>query len=86
MSQPVEFRECLVGCFCAPTGSPFQVGPMPPLHLAVIFFEFLAARVLNLLFQVANLAVERAHAYSLFSYGHRTRAKIWQRRWVHTSR
>ena len=34
---------------------------MLPLCLAVIFLEFFAARALNLLFQVADLAVERAH-------------------------
>jgi hypothetical protein len=40
---------------------PFQVGAMPPLRLAVIFLEFFAARALNLPFQVADPAVERAH-------------------------
>ena len=40
---------------------PFQVGAMLSLRLAVIFLEFFAARALNLLFQVADLAVERAH-------------------------
>ncbi len=34
---------------------------MLPLRLAVFFLEFFTARALNLLFQVADLAVERAH-------------------------
>jgi len=49
VSQPVEFRECLVGCFCAPTGSPFQVGAILPLHLAGIFFES-SLRVFSIFF------------------------------------
>ena len=40
---------------------PFQVGAMLSLCLAVVLLEFFAVRALNLLFQVADLAVERAH-------------------------
>ena len=40
---------------------PFQVGAMPPLFLTVIFSELFAARALNLRFEVADPAVERAH-------------------------
>ena len=39
----------------------FQVGAMPSLCLAVIFFEFFAVRALNLPIQVADPAVEKAH-------------------------
>jgi hypothetical protein len=34
---------------------------MPSLRLAVVFLELFAVRALNLLFQVADLEVERAH-------------------------
>src|SRR5947209_1265802 len=39
----------------------FQIGAMLSPCLAVIFLELFAARALNLLFQVADLAGERAH-------------------------
>ena len=41
---------------------------MLSLRLAVIFLEFFAVRALNLLFQVADLAVERAHSLDGFAH------------------
>src|SRR5664280_2957993 len=40
---------------------PFQVAATLPLCLAVTLLQFFAARALNVLSQVADLAVERAH-------------------------
>src|SRR5208283_4140376 len=40
---------------------PFQVAAMKPLRLAVVFLQLFTARARNLLSQVADLAVERAH-------------------------
>jgi hypothetical protein len=40
---------------------PFQIGALLPLCLAVIFLQFCVARALDLLFQLADLMVERAH-------------------------
>src|SRR5713226_7272082 len=45
---------------------PFQIGTMPSLRPAVIFLEFFALRALNLLFQVADLTVQRAHDVHAF--------------------
>ena len=45
-----------------------HVGAMLPPPPAVIFLEFLAARALNLLFEVADPAVKRAHSVHGFTH------------------
>ena len=45
----------------ASLSSLYQIRAMLSLRLAVVFLEFFAVRALNLLFQVADVAVERAH-------------------------
>jgi hypothetical protein len=47
---------------------PFQVGAMLSLRFTVIFLEFFAVGALNLLFQVPDLAVERAHNVHAFTH------------------
>ncbi len=45
---------------------PSQVGLIHPLSLAVRLLEFFGARALNLLIQIADVAVERAHNFHAF--------------------
>ena len=52
-----QFLEVYVGI----AFQPFQFGAVLSLRLAVVFLEFFFVRAHNLLFQVANLAIERAH-------------------------
>src|SRR5262245_19820466 len=61
-----EFALCMAQFVEADLGIDFQffqVGAMLSLHLAVVLPEFFAVSALNPLFQVAVLAVERAHDF-----------------------
>src|SRR5439155_6455999 len=55
--RTVQFLEVHAGF----AFKPFRVGAILPERLAVIFLRFFAARALNLLFQTAYLAIQRAH-------------------------